>query len=107
MKDFASVKARYLRDPIPVRLGGLAADLARIGSASANAANGEAVHVLLEETRRFIEWTAAELNVDVAGEVVDLNCRWHFWFVDPMTKKGKPSCLPTSYSVPMCGGVTP
>ena len=27
MTDFASVKARYLRDPIPVRLGGLAADL--------------------------------------------------------------------------------
>src|SRR2546427_5026885 len=70
MKDFASVKARYLRDPIPVRLGGLAADLARIGSASANAANGEAVHVLLEETRRFIEWTAAELDVDVAGGVL-------------------------------------
>ena len=75
----ASVKARYLCDPIPVRLGGLAADLARIGSASANAANGEAVHVLLEETRRFIEWTAAELDVDVAAELVDLQLSLTLW----------------------------
>jgi len=79
MKDFASVEARYLRDPIPVRLGGLAADLARIGSASASAANGEAVHVLLEEARRFIEWTAAELDVDVAGELVDLQLSLTLW----------------------------
>ena len=79
MKDFAPVKARYLRDPIPVRLGGLAADLARVGSAAANPANGQAVQVLLEEARRFIEWTAADLDVDVAGELMDLQLSLTLW----------------------------
>ena len=79
MKDFVSVKARYLRDPVPVRLGGLAADLARIGSTSANVANARAVEVLIEEARRFIEWTAADLEVDVAGELVDLQLALTLW----------------------------
>jgi hypothetical protein len=79
MKDFALVKVRYLRDPIPKRLGGLAADLARIGSASANPANGPAVQVLLEESRRFIEWTAAELELEAAAELVDLQLILTLW----------------------------
>lgn len=79
MKDFSSVKARYLRDPLPVRLGGLAADLARIGSACVNPANGAAVQVLLEQARRFIEWTAAALDVEVAGELVDLQLTLTLW----------------------------
>ena len=79
MKDFASVKARYLRDPIPVRLGGLAADLARIGSISGNLANRGAVQVLLEEARRFIEWTAAELEAEAAGELMDLQLALTLW----------------------------
>lgn len=79
MKDFASVKVRYLRDPIPVRLGGLAADLARIGSTAANPASGAVVRMLLEEARRFIEWTAAELEVETAGELVDLQLSLTLW----------------------------
>ena len=30
MKDLSAIRARYVRDPLPVRLGGLAADMARI-----------------------------------------------------------------------------
>jgi hypothetical protein len=79
VKDFSSVKARYLRDPLPVRLGGLAADLARIASASVNQTNAGAVQVLLEEARRFIEWTAAELDVGVAAELIDLQLTLTLW----------------------------
>ena len=79
MKNFASTRHRYLRDPVPVRLGGLAADLARIGSASANPANGRVVEVLLEEARRFIEWTADALDVDTAAELVDLQLALTLW----------------------------
>lgn len=73
------MKARYLRDPVPLRLGALAADLARIGSASSNVANSRAIQILLEEGRRFIEWTAAELEVDAAGELVDLQLVLTLW----------------------------
>jgi hypothetical protein len=79
MKDFAVAKQRYLRDPIPLRLGGLAADLARIGSAAANAANAPVVEVLLEEARRFIEWTADTVEPEVAGELVDLQLTLTLW----------------------------
>ena len=53
-------KERFLRDPIPVRLGGLAANLARVDSFSQNPANQAAVFDLFEESKYFIEWTAAE-----------------------------------------------
>lgn len=79
MKDFVSTKARFLRDSPSIRLAGLAADLARIGSASVNPANAGAVHVWLEEARRFIEWTAEALDVDVAGELVDLQLALTLW----------------------------
>ena len=72
MKNFASTRQRYLRDPIPVRLGGLAADLARIGSAAVNPVNRGVVQVLLQVSRRFVEWTAEAFDVPVAGEPIEL-----------------------------------
>jgi hypothetical protein len=39
MKDLSAIRVRYVRDPLPIRLGGLAADLARIASFSQNPAN--------------------------------------------------------------------
>ncbi len=62
-----------------IRLGGLAADLARIGSTSANPNNGRVVQLLLEESRRFIEWTAIELEVEVAAELLDLQLALTLW----------------------------
>jgi len=79
MKDFAKTRERYLRDPLPVRLGGLAADLARIGSTAKNSSNARVVEVLLEEARRFIEWTAAEVEPEAASHLVDLQLILTLW----------------------------
>ena len=38
MKDLSAIQARYVHDSLPVRLGRLAADLARIASFSQNPA---------------------------------------------------------------------
>ena len=43
MKDWAQIQERYLRDDLPVRLGGLAANLSRIKSFSVNDASGDVV----------------------------------------------------------------
>jgi len=51
-------RERYLRDSLPVRLAGLAADLAWIASSARHETGGEAVALMLEESRYFIEWTA-------------------------------------------------
>ena len=60
MKDWAAIRERYLRDDLPVRLGGLAANLSRIKSFAAHDASRDAIESLIAESKFFIEWTAAE-----------------------------------------------
>jgi len=64
MNGPSRLRDRYLRDPLPVRLGGLAANLARVRSFSDNPAHGDAVAQLLEESAWFIEWAAADAPVE-------------------------------------------
>lgn len=88
--DQTARQERYLRDELPVRLGGLAANLRRIGSFSCHPANGEAVASLVDESKYFIEWTAAEAEIETAAQLVELQiqlARWqrnwqHIW-ADP------------------------
>jgi hypothetical protein len=83
VKDWKAIRERYLYDSLPVRLGGLAANLSRIKSFASHDANREAVESLIDESKYFIEWTAAEAGVDTAAELVELQvqlARWqHNW----------------------------
>jgi hypothetical protein len=72
-------KERYLRDPLPVRLGGLAADLARIASSARFPAAAASVEQMLEESQYFIEWTAAEAEPEIAAELVDIQLMIAIW----------------------------
>jgi len=65
-------KERYLRDDLPVRLGGLAANLARVKSFSESDANSEAVYLLLEESKYYIEWAGPEMDAREAVSLIDL-----------------------------------
>jgi len=81
MKDWAAIRERYLRDNLPVRLGGLAANLSRIKSFAAHDASREAVESMIDESKFFIEWTAAEAEVNTAAELVELQiqlARWQY-----------------------------
>ena len=55
-----------------IRLGGLAANLARIGSTSKNPANLPVVKSLIKESKFFIEWTAQDTEIEKTSELVDL-----------------------------------
>ena len=55
MTNRSQLRQRYLRDSLPVRLGGLAANLARVRFFSENPAHGEVVARLVEESTWFIE----------------------------------------------------
>ena len=83
MRDLAALKERYLRDALPVRLGGLAANLARVGSFSDHPDHRDVVADLLEESKFFIEWTAHDATSDVQMELVQWQlqlARWqHAW----------------------------
>jgi hypothetical protein len=90
MSDLVAVRERYLRDTVPVRLGGLAANLARIHSFSRHEANRDVVERLLNEAKFFIEWTAADTDIDQAAELVTLQLllarwqyRWTYTWADP------------------------
>lgn len=79
MKDYAFVRERYLQDSVPVRLGGLAANLRRIQSFTSHADNREVVESLLDESKFFIEWTARETAIDTAAELVELQVQLSRW----------------------------
>jgi len=83
MRNQTAIRERYLRDPLPIRLGGLAADLARVQSFSDNSNLRDAVEGLLEESRFFIEWAAPEAELEKQVALVELQrqlTRWqHSW----------------------------
>ncbi len=71
------IRERFLRESLPIRLGSLAADLARLASWADNPDNSAAVTSLLEEAKYFAEWAAdgapwatqatlAEIQISVA-----------------------------------------
>ncbi len=61
-----------MRDPLPVRLGGLAANLARIKSFSAHPNHRDAVESLLAQSKLFIEWAAPEARLEVQVLLVEI-----------------------------------
>jgi hypothetical protein len=79
VKGLTAIHERYLRDGVPTRLGGLAANLGRIRSFAAHGASGEVVESLMDESAYFIEWTASEAQINVAAELIELQvllARW-------------------------------
>lgn len=81
MKDWSVIRERYMRDELPVRLGGLAANLSRIKSFSANENSREAVASLIDESKMFIEWTAAQAEINTAALMVDVQVQLALWQV--------------------------
>ena len=79
-----AIRERYLRDSLPVRLGGLAANLYRIASLLNHPGGWRTVDSLLEESKFFIEWIVPDAPLDVQAALVDLQIllavwhrRWH------------------------------
>jgi hypothetical protein len=65
-------RERFLRDPLPVRLAGLAADLARVASSARHLTGADSAAAMLEESQYLIEWTAAEAEPEIAADLVDI-----------------------------------
>ena len=94
MKNIEAIKSRYLQDNLQVRLGGIAANLARIASSSSQPADWEAVQSMLEESKFFIEWTAPLAPLDVKAHLAELQIQLAFWqlvwskvYTDPLERE--------------------
>jgi len=72
-------RERFLRDQLPVRLGNLASNLARIESISKHPALREAASKVLVESKFFIEWTAADASLPQQVELLELQRRLAHW----------------------------
>jgi hypothetical protein len=86
MSSLSGLRERYLSDPVSIRLGGIAANLARIGTFSDNPAHGDAVCRLVRESEFFIEWTAADVPRDHLADLADLQrtlAVWHYSWPRP------------------------
>jgi hypothetical protein len=79
MKDLEKLRERFLRDPLPRRLGGLAATLGRISSSARNSTDPNIVSNLLDEAKHLIEWTAAETEPETAAELVRMQTIITLW----------------------------
>jgi hypothetical protein len=79
MRDLAAIRERYLRDALPVRLGGLAANLARVKSFSDHPDHCDVVEGLLDESKFFIEWTASDAGLELQAELVELQLQLACW----------------------------
>jgi hypothetical protein len=79
MPNKEKLRERFLRDPVPRRLGGLAATLGRISSSAKKSSDPIVVARLLFEAKYFIEWTAADTEPDVAAELVAMQRLINLW----------------------------
>ena len=70
MKNKEKLYQRFMRDPIPRRLGNLSATLGRISSSARESSDPAQVANLLDEAKHLIEWTAAETDPEIAAELV-------------------------------------
>ena len=82
------VRQRYMQDLLPVRLGGLAADLARVASFAENPKNHHVVAGLLEESTHFAEWAAAVAPVEVQEQLAQVQITVAWWHL--RLRKGRP-----------------
>ncbi|MGE0127169.1 MAG: hypothetical protein AB7U82_03600 [Blastocatellales bacterium] len=74
-------KERYLRDPLPVRLGNLASNLARIRSIATQPELGEAARRVIGESKHFVEWAGKDAEMQIQIELIELQrqlARWQF-----------------------------
>jgi hypothetical protein len=72
MKNKEKLYKRFMRDPLPRRLGGLAATLGRISSSARQSTDTEQVTNLLDEAKHLIEWTAAEAEPEIGFQLVEM-----------------------------------
>lgn len=79
MRQRAAARDRFLRDPLPLRLGGIAANLARVESFSTHPDHQDVVERLVEESKLMVEWMAPEVDLELQIRLVALQRELAGW----------------------------
>ncbi|MFM7450080.1 MAG: hypothetical protein ACKO24_15970 [Leptolyngbyaceae cyanobacterium] len=79
MKNWDAFREQFRHEDVSTRLGELATNLVRIKFLTEGVTNCDVVEYLLRESKYFIEWIAADIDIDLAAELVELQrllARW-------------------------------
>ncbi len=79
MNRLQSTRDRYLRDSMPVRLGGVASNLERIHALAADPALCEVAGGVLLQTALFIDWAAPDAALEEQETLLEVQralARW-------------------------------
>ncbi len=79
MRDWQAYRARFVRDDVNTRIGGVAANFARIQSAAGNDAHFEIVRNMIQDSEYLLEWTAPDAKIETAGELVEMQVQLAYW----------------------------
>ena len=74
-------RERFLRDPMPTRLGNLASNLTRLKAFTQRPEMGEAARRIVYESKHFSEWAARDASLPIQVELLALQkqlIRWQF-----------------------------
>ncbi|BAU09755.1 unknown protein [Leptolyngbya sp. NIES-3755] len=78
--DWEALRQRYQEADISTRLGALASNLSRIHSLTLRREQSEVVVHLIRESQFLIEWTAPNLEIEFAAELVELQRLLGSWY---------------------------
>jgi|SRR5581483_1081678 hypothetical protein len=79
MRDWTPLRERYLRDPLPIQLGGIAANLERIRVYSQHESRCSLVENMIDESKYLIEWIGAGADLEAQTELVDIQIQLAVW----------------------------
>jgi|YNPNPStandDraft_1061719.scaffolds.fasta_scaffold11815_7 hypothetical protein len=80
MRNLEALRQRYLQSSPMDRLGGLAANLARVASFSDHPGHEQAVKALVEESKFLIEWIAADMDLETLEKLADMQRQLAIWY---------------------------
>jgi hypothetical protein len=72
-------REKYLRQPMPRRLGNLASNLNRISSYSNGSFSKENIYELIRESQHFAEWTVEGASLELTLSIVDMQRQLAKW----------------------------
>lgn len=91
MRNRNAIQKRFLKEPLPVKLGHLASNLSRISFFSqASNKNRQIINDVLEESKFFIEWIAPQTNVELAEWLAQIQIKLALWQLNWQRQKQLP-----------------
>lgn len=77
--NYEQRREKYLRQPMPRRLGNLASNLNRIATYSNGSFSKDNIYELIRESQYFGEWTAENASLELTQQIVEMQRQLARW----------------------------